>query len=368
MKNAHFQSSHEILEKYGDKLHKAQLWTSKGDRIYCNLCNHYCEIKEGKKGTCYLRVNLEGELYTLTWGKTKGLAIDPIEKKPFFHFKPGSRVLSFGTPGCNFRCMNCQNSTLSQAVKNFGMNLLDIEILPPEEIVGFAKNNNVDGIAYTYSEPTIFFEYARDTILAARENPGTKDFFHVFISNGYFTKEMFDIIKKEKLLDAINIDLKFMDEERYYKIAGGHLQPVLDNIKRIADEPGIHLEVINLVIPGENDTMEEVEKTVEFLKSISPDIPMHFSRFYPQHRMADREATSVDFLISARKRAMEMGLSHVFLGNTRIPDAEDTNCPNCNELLISRSIYGINKNVFEGSEPPKEQKCPACGHPVNLVT
>jgi len=361
-------NSKEFLRKYEDKIHPALLWDAVDEHIVCRLCNHYCEIHEGKKGTCFLRINLEGKLYTQTWGKTKGLAIDPIEKKPFFHFKPGSRVLSFGTPGCNFRCLNCQNSTLSQAVRNFGLNLMDIDVLPPEEIVSFAEQNNVDGIAYTYSEPTIFFEYARDTILKAKQNKKTRELFHLFISNGYFSKEMLDLVKKERLLDAINIDLKFMEEKKYWEITGGHMQPVLDNIKRVADQPEIHLEVINLVISGVNDTMEEVERTTEFLLSVSPDIPMHFSRFYPQHKMAEKPATSIEFLISARKRAMEMGLKYVFLGNTRIPEAEDTICPNCGETLISRSLYGIIKNVFAKSGDAHEHKCPYCNYNISIVT
>jgi len=361
-------NSESFLKKFGDKIHPAILWESKENNIICTLCNHYCEIPDGKKGTCYLRINLNGNLYTQTWGKTKGLAIDPIEKKPFFHFKPGSRVLSFGTPGCNFRCKNCQNSTLSQAVRNFGMDLMDIDILPPNEIISFAEQNNVDGIAYTYSEPTIFFEYARDTILEARKNKKTKDLFHLFISNGYFSKEMLEIVKQEKLLDAINIDLKFMEEKKYLDITGGKLKPVLDNIKRVADCPDIHLEIINLVISGVNDTMEEVERTTEFLLSVSPDIPMHFSRFYPQHKMTEKPPTSVDFLINARNRAMEMGLKYVFLGNTRIPGTEDTICPNCGETLISRTVYGINKNVFEKSNSSKVHKCPSCEYEIKLFT
>ncbi|MCL5991059.1 MAG: radical SAM protein, partial [Bacteroidetes bacterium] len=217
--------------------------------VICRLCSHYCEIKDGNIGICLLRKNIGGELFTMTWGRTEGLAIDPIEKKPFYHFKPSSKVLSFGTPGCNFRCMNCQNWQLSQSVRYYSDKALANKVFLPEHVAEYASIHKVDGISYTYSEPTIFFEYARDTILECRKNKQTESLFHVFVSNGYFTKEAVELMDRENLLSALNIDLKFMDEHKYKKIAGGTLEPVLDSIKRIYDlRDKIHLEIINLVI------------------------------------------------------------------------------------------------------------------------
>ena len=229
------------MSKYTENelyIHPAILYekSRNGDKsVQCNLCSHYCTIKDSNVGTCLLRKNVEGELFTMTWGRTEGLAVDPIEKKPFYHFKPASKVLSFGTPGCNFRCMNCQNWQLSQAVKNYSDSSLKMNLLKPEHIAEYASIYKIDGISYTYSEPTIFFEYARDTIHACRKLKKTENIFHVFVSNGYFTKETLELINKENLLQAINIDLKFMNDNKYKTISGGKLQPVLDSIKRVFD-------------------------------------------------------------------------------------------------------------------------------------
>jgi pyruvate formate lyase activating enzyme len=331
--------------------------------VRCNLCNHYCKIKNGYGGICRVRFNKGGTLYSYTYGKIDGVAIDPIEKKPFYHFKPKTRVLSFGTPGCNFKCANCQNSYLSQSIKLKPENLLMSTTVPPEQIVKIAEEYNVDGIAYTYSEPTIFFEYARDIINLARKNEKTKNLFHLFVSNGYFSKEMLEIVDDEKLLDAINIDLKFFDDQKYLKITGGHLKPVLDNIEKVYSL-GIHIEVINLVIPGENDTDSSFEKISNFIASISKDIPLHFSRFYPQYKMLDKPPTPYSILIRAREIAKSFGLNYVYIGNTDIPDAENTYCPQCNFLVIERQRYFTKINY------KKEQGkaiCPNCGAQLNVI-
>ncbi len=320
-----------------------------GNIVKCLLCSHYCEIKQGQVGTCLLRKNIDGELFTFSYGASTGFAIDPIEKKPFYHFKPGSKVLSFGTPGCNFKCLNCQNWQLSHAKPNSLENLRDE--YPPSVIADLAIRNGVDGIAYTYSEPTIFFEYARDTIHQCRKNYPDIELFHVFISNGYMSKETIELIKNEKLISAINIDLKFMNNEKYKTVCNSSLQPVLDNIKRFNDlSDFIHMEIINLVIPGENDTDEDFHSISKFLKSVNPEIPIHFSRFHPANRLSDKPPTDLNVLIKAKQIAEDTGIKHVYIGNTNLPNVENTYCPNCKKLLIERNRYSTNIQKSLGKE------------------
>lgn len=333
------------------------------NEVVCKLCSHYCKIRNSYGGLCRVRFNHDGQLYSYTYGKVDGFAIDPIEKKPFYHFKPKSKVLSFGTPGCNFKCANCQNSYLSQSIKLKPETLLHAEVFPPEKVVEIAEKYNVDGISYTYSEPTIFFEYARDIILKCKQNESTKHLYHLFVSNGYFSKEMLQIVKEENLLDAINIDLKFFDDQKYLKITGGHLNPVLENIERVFNSK-IHLEIINLVIPGENDSRESFVKISEFVSNISKDIPVHFSRFYPHYKMTDRQATPYETLLEARGIAKSYGLNYVYLGNTDIIDAENTYCPKCNYLVIQRQRYftEVRYLIKQG-----KAICSSCGEGLPIV-
>lgn len=356
----------EIALSYRGKTQPAVLWKKfqnpalKG-KIQCQLCAHYCLIDEGQVGKCLVRRNDRGELVTLNWGKTEGLAVDPIEKKPFLHFKPGTSVLSFGAPACNFRCLNCQNWQLSQYVREIGT-ADDWPITTPDEIAAQAARHKVDGVAYTYSEPTIFFEYARDTVFACRKRKDTALLFHVFVTNGYFTKEMLDMVVRENLLAAIRIDLKFIEDEPYFRITGGHLLPVQESIRRVWElRSRIHLEVINLMIPGENDSDEQITKLCEFVKSVSPDIPLHFSRFFPYYKMSDKMATDIKRLLRAREIAREIGIKYAYIGNTDLPGAEDTHCPKCNELLIQRAGFGVLKNRLT------KPNCPKCGEKINIV-
>lgn len=345
--------------------HKALLYKKldTDDAIRCRLCSHYCIIPKGKTGHCLARKNISGELYSLNHSKATGLAIDPIEKKPFFHFKPGSQVLSFGTPGCNFRCLNCQNWNMSQSIKENGYSSLSTQSITPSQIVREAAANKVDGIAYTYNEPTIFFEYARDTILECRQDPATKDLDHMFVSNGYFSKECFEMIKNERLLDAIRIDLKFMDDDKYYQTTSARLKPVLDSIERVYRSK-IHLEIINLIIPGLNDKPEDIKRLVDYLHSLSPDIPLHFSRFFPYYKLDSIPPTPIKTLQLAKKIAQDSGINYVYIGNTGADGDEDTHCPRCNRLLIKRNRYGIKKNVFKHTKSPL---CPYCDHKINLI-
>jgi len=330
--------------------------------VKCLLCSHYCEIKPGQVGTCLLRKNIDGELFTYSYGASTGFAIDPIEKKPFYHFKPGSKVLSFGTPGCNFKCLNCQNWQMSHAKKDDILRQAHVLRQAQDDILRQAQDDNaienlhieyspsfiadlaieqgVDGIAYTYSEPTIFFEYARDTILECRKKYPNVDLFHLFISNGFMSKETIDLIAKENLISAINIDLKFMNDKKYRKICNSSLQPVLDNIKRFQDlSDSIHMEIINLVIPEENDSVDDINALVDFIVSVNPEIPLHFSRFHPSNKMTDKPATDLNTLLKAKEIAESKGLKYVYIGNTNLPGVENTYCPNCKKLLIERSRY-----------------------------
>lgn len=331
--------------------------------VHCLLCRHYCKIRNNLGGICRVRFNHDGILYSYSYGKAEGLAIDPIEKKPFYHFKPKARVLSFGTPGCNFKCANCQNSYLSQSIKLNPEYLLKVGELPPAQIVKTAERYNVDGISYTYSEPTIFFEYAREIILTAKENPKTSHLFHLFVSNGYFSTEMLEFVAKEKLLDAINIDLKFYDDQKYLKITGGHLEPVLENIKNL-HRMGIHMEIINLVIPDENDSTESFENISSFIAEISPEIPIHFSRFFPYYKMMEKPPTHLQKLLLARDIARKFGLKYVYIGNTDIPNSENTYCPKCNFLVVERQRYFT--NTYYKIENGKAI-CPKCETVINII-
>lgn len=331
--------------------------------VKCFLCSHYCIIKNRNFGICKVRFNSEGKLYTITWGQAEGLAIDPIEKKPLFHYKPGSKVLSFGTPGCNFFCLNCQNNSLSQLIKKSDLSLFKKKQIEPTEILQLAKDYLTDGIAYTYSEPTIFFEYAIDIINQAKAESDTKKLFHVFVTNGYFSTEILNKIADEKLIDAVNIDLKFFDDKKYKKITGGSLRPVLDSI-RFLYEKNIHIEVTNLVIPDLNDSEQDFQMLTNFLANISQDIPLHFSRFYPHYKMNTKTATSINKLMLAKKIASDNGLHYVYLGNTNLPEVENTYCSKCKYLLIERKGFRIFIN-FEFSK--NINYCPVCGNVIKIV-
>ncbi len=353
-----------------EKLHEALLYEKAGGKaVQCKLCARFCKIEEGKFGFCLVRKNVGGRLFALSYGKATGLAVDPIEKKPFYNFKPGSRVLSFGTPGCNFRCLNCQNWDLSQAPASGRLpgEAFAFGETAPKTIAKKAVEAGCEGIAYTYSEPTIFFEYARDTVLETRKVAPEK--FHCFISNGYFTKEAFGQIQGEKLLDAVRVDLKFIRDERYLETTGGaSLKPVQESIKRVYSTGRgahkIHLEVIALVIPTLNDSEGDLRELSKFVASVGKDIPVHFIRFFPYYKLGGLQATPEAALLKAKKIALDEGLQYVYVGNTSIAGAEDTVCPKCGKTLVKRQGMQIISNVFEGAKVPA---CPKCGEKVNIV-
>ena len=317
----------------------------------CNLCSHHCGIVDSKRGICGVRENHGGTLYTLVYGRVAAMAIDPIEKKPLFNFYPGSSAYSIATVGCNFRCLNCQNYDVSQSPKP--QRRIIGEYTSPEEIVEAAKENGCRSIAYTYSEPTIFFEYACDIAkLASKE--GIKN---VFVTNGYITEEALKTIKP--YLDAANIDLKSFSDEFHQKVCGARLQPVLDSIK-LHKELGIWIEITTLVIPTLNDSRENLKKIAEFIKDLDAGIPWHVSRFYPNYKLMNLLPTPAETLRMAREIGLETGLRYVYQGNI-LGEGETTYCYNCGEPLVNRYGYYITKNSI------KDSRCPRCGTKIDGV-
>ncbi|MBN1552524.1 AmmeMemoRadiSam system radical SAM enzyme [bacterium] len=315
-------------------------------RVQCNLCSHRCTISDRKRGICGVRENRDGALYSLVYGRTVARYVDPIEKKPLFHFYPGSTAFSIGTPGCNFRCQWCQNWEISQMSREQHPIMGD-EIIP-EQIVSDAKQTGCKSIAYTYTEPTIFFEYAYDTSLLAHEN----GFANVFITNGYMTKEMLEVY--HPYLDAVNVDLKAFRDETYQKYVCARLQPVLDSL-RLIKKYGIWVEVTTLIIPGINDDNAELQDAAHFIADeLGKETPWHISRFFPSYKMTDVPPTPFSTLQKAREIGLEAGLHYVYKGN--ISGEENTLCHNCGYLLVRRSGYSILENNIG-----RNRRCPSCG-------
>ncbi len=303
------------------------------NKVQCKLCPHKCVVSEGNKGICGVRKNVKGELYSLVYGKAVAMNIDPIEKKPLFHFLPGEGVLSVGTYGCNLKCKHCQNFDISQVRDK------DVEELPgynlsPEEIVKEALKKDCKMIAYTYTEPTIFFEYMLDIAKLAKKN-GLKN---IIVSNGYINPE--PLKELVKYIDAANIDLKAFAEEFYKDISCGSLKPVLETLKYLYSKK-VWLEITTLLIPAENDYPQEIREECKWIKeNLSSKVPIHFSRFFPLYKMIDKDATSEESLIEAKKIASEH-LDYVYIGNILINDGENTHCPKCKKLLIERDRYFV---------------------------
>lgn len=320
-----------------------------GKKVKCSLCCQNCAISPGKRGICAVRENREGTLYTLVYGKIIARHIDPIEKKPLFHFYPGSKSYSIATVGCNFRCMHCQNYEISQYPKQH----TDIpgEDLTPEQVVGEAELTGCKSISYTYTEPTIFMEFAYDCAKLAHEK-GIKN---VFVSNGYTSPEATRLIAP--YLDANNIDLKG-DESFYKKIVGAKLQPVLDTV-RLMKELGVWVEVTTLIIPGYNDSEDFLKRAAEFIKSVDPAIPWHVTQFYPTYKLLDRQRTPLSTLRRAREIGLSTGLKYVYEGNVPGEGGENTYCPSCSELLIER--FGFSLAALK----IKDSKCAKCGAQID---
>jgi len=313
--------------------------------VRCYLCAHHCKIANSGYGICGVRQNIEGILYTLVYAEAIAAHIDPIEKKPLYHFLPGSTAFSLATIGCNFKCGFCQNWQISQVSKR-DEGISAEHKLTPEQVVRKAKKNNCSSISYTYTEPTIFFEYAYDTAKLARK----AGLYNTFVTNGYMTREALRMINP--YLDAANIDLKSFRDDYYKRNCKAHLQPVLDSIAYMK-ELNIWVEVTTLIIPGENDSYEELNEIARFIAHLSQDIPWHISRFYPNYQFTDHPPTPLNTLREAMAIGKRHGLRYVYLGN--VLEGSDTYCYHCNKLLIERGYFQVGRcNVEEG-------RCPSCG-------
>jgi pyruvate formate lyase activating enzyme len=326
---------------------EAMLYEKKQDkRVQCRLCAHRCLIHDGSKGLCLVRENRDGTLYTLVYGRTISQHVDPVEKKPLFHFYPGSRAYSLATPGCNFRCQWCQNWEISQMPRE--QDIIAGQEASPEQIVAGAQHAGCRSVAYTYTEPTIFFEYSYDTARLA-QGAGLAN---IYVTNGYMTGEMLETISP--YLDAANVDLKAFRDETYRKYVGARLQPVLDSLKKLK-ALGIWLEVTTLVIPGINDGRSELKDVSAFIsQELGPDTPWHISRFFPAYKMQDVPSTPLETLHRAREIGLEAGLRYVYIGNVR--GDINTVCPECGRLLIKRSDFFVAENHLSA-----EGCCPDCG-------
>jgi pyruvate formate lyase activating enzyme len=318
-------------------------------RVQCDVCPRFCKLRQGQRGLCFVRANQNDQIVLTTYGRSSGYCIDPIEKKPLNHYLPGTPILSFGTAGCNLACKFCQNWDIS---KSREIDTLADEA-SPEKIAKAAHRLGCRSVAYTYNDPVIFLEYAIDVAKACREY----DIKSVAVTAGYITeragKEFFDY------MDAANVDLKGFTEDFYYKICGGHLQPVLDTLRYLKHETDVWFEIATLLIPGENDSDKELEEMTQWgVENLGPDVPWHFTAFHPDWKMMDHPHTPAPTLTRARKIAMKNGLRYVYTGNVHDEAGGSTYCHQCGEKLIGRDWYEMTAwNLDE------KGACKACGTP-----
>jgi len=316
-----------------------------GRKVQCNLCPHHCVINPDKLGICNVRKNVDGTLNSLVYGKPITQSTDPIEKKPLFHFYPGSKAFSIATVGCNMHCLHCQNADISQVTQG----IFPKQEVTPEQIVDAAKKSGSQSIAYTYTEPTIFYEYAYDIANLAHKE-GLKN---VFVTNGYI--EQVPLKDISPVLDAANIDLKGMTDDFYTTVCGGHLKPVLDAIKQYYDL-GIWIEITTLIIPGYNDDVDTLSEIAQFIANIDEEIPWHVTGFYPTYKLTDVAPTPVSTLETAVDIGKKAGLCYIYHGNRRT--GENTFCPECGKELITRAGFFVSKNLTDHG------KCPHCHHSI----
>lgn len=337
-----------------------------GGRVKCSLCPRYCHIADGKAGYCGVRKNEDGILYSLIYGRASSVAVDPVEKKPLFHFHPGSMVLSLGTWGCNMRCIHCQNWQISHAVMVEGLEQGKVyniqaenrtEHITPEKLMELADENEVKGIAFTYNEPTIWFEYALDCFKLAKK----KGLYTAFITNGYITKEALDRIAP--YLDAYRVDIKGFTDEFYRKLAKvPNFRTILDATIRAKKMHNIHVECITLIIPGWNDDEKQLKDIANWIKeSLGPEVPWHVTRFIPYLELRELHETPVEVLECARQIGLDAGLKYVYIGNVSGHKGENTYCPKCKSLLIERVGYETSiRNL-------KDKTCGNCGENIDLI-
>ncbi|RKX32912.1 MAG: AmmeMemoRadiSam system radical SAM enzyme [Verrucomicrobia bacterium] len=300
--------------------------------LQCDLCPHHCRLREGQRGACFVRMVQNGRLVTTTYGRNSGLAIDPIEKKPLYHFLPGSGSLSFGTAGCNLRCRYCQNWTLSKSRETETCYVRAL----PVEIAQAAVRENCRSVSFTYNDPVVFFEYAVDTAIECHRR-GIRT---VAVTAGFICDEP----RREffRHMDAANIDFKSINPDFYRRLCGGDVAVVMDTLRYVKKETSTWLEVTNLIIPGENDSEDEIRALAEWVyRELGADTPLHFTAFYPAYQMTDHPPTPPQTLHYARRLAREIGLRYVYTGNIRDPEGSTTYCPSCGRELIIRSGFSM---------------------------
>jgi len=335
--------------------------------VQCNVCNQRCKIANGKYGFCFTRKNNNGKLYSYNYALISSYSVDPIEKKPLYHFLPNSLSYSLGGFGCNMRCLNCQNFSISQDfspsqdfsnsqdfsdLQDFSSGGRGVEILPNIAVEN-AIDSGCQSISFTYNEPTMYLEYTLETAKISH-NMGLKN---IYVSNGYMSEEALELLVLE--IDAYNIDLKSMSNDFYKNNCQATLDPILDNLKTIYRNKK-HLEITNLLIDGFNDSDKLIKSLVNFVvDELSVDVPIHFSRFFPYYKMMDVSPTSIETLNKAKEIATEAGLKYVYLGN--VPGSQNSYCPSCGELLIERNGYSVyDKNKIE------DNRCVKCGEKLNF--
>lgn len=330
-----------------NKYHPAKWWKpADNGKLLCTLCPRYCTIGIGQAGFCFIRQNIEGNLYSTGYGRPTGFAIDPIEKKPLNHFLPGSEILSFGTAGCNLGCKFCQNWLTSKAKLDNVRSLY----ASPEDVISIAKKNRVPSIAFTYNDPVIFGEYVIDISKIAREEKIKT----VMVTAGYIDKEA----RKEvyKYIDGANVDLKAFTETFYHKLTFSHLEPVLDTLKWLKHDTNVWFEITTLLIPDENDSEEEIKRMCEWiLKNLGDEVPLHYTAFHPDFKMKNKKPTLPSTILHARSIALASGVKYCYVGNIHDLKGQTTYCPTCNTSLITRDWHSITKqNHIKG-------KCLHCG-------
>ncbi len=336
-----------------DLQHEAYLVRSLSHQaVQCRVCAHFCAIEPGETGRCGVRRNVDGRLYSLVYGRPVAVHVDPIEKKPLFHFLPGGDALSIGTYGCNFRCPFCQNWQMSQVREASAPTGRRGEGFPPQKLVEICCQQRIPIIAYTYNEPTVFFEYTYDTARLAHEY-GIRN---VYVSNGFMSPEALDMIAP--YLDGINVDLKAFRDDFYRQQCQARLEPVKRNIATIARETDIWIEITTLLIPGLNDSEEELTAMATWLAEVDPEMPWHVTAFHPDYQMYDRPRTPSEALVRAYEIGKAAGLEYVYVGNVMDADRESTYCPACGQKLIQR--YWFNAQT-SWSTPGI---CPHCQHPI----
>lgn len=326
-------------------------WAREGDKVRCSLCPHTCLIADGKRGLCGVRENRGGKLFSLIYGKASSIHPDPIEKKPLYHFMPGTTAISFGSIGCNLFCMHCQNWSISKA--KFGQ--IELSDITPEDVVSYAEDAGARSVSWTYNEPTIWHEFTTVASKAAHA-AGLKT---NYVTNGYINEE--PLRELRGVIDAMNIDVKGFTEGFYKKICGGRLAPVL-RASEVARELGIHVELTYLVIPEHNDSEAEISEFCSWAaESLGKDTPVHFSAFHPDYRLTSVPRTPEKTLVKAHEIARKAGLEFVYLGNISAGDRDDTYCPRCGTKTIDREGFWVRRTNLKGD------KCGKCGAPLNLI-